>query len=940
MSQACQNTNNKILIILMLWTFSVTSHAAIPDRMNFQAYMTDASGSALNGSYSIQFTLYNDPTGGTVEWQESQIVNVNKGLLNVLLGDVNPVALPFDVQYYLGVKVDDDPEMSPRYKLANAPYTFRAAEANAVTPDAITGAMIQDGAITLSKLENTCNEGDFLMQTGTGWQCSSACVPDTETCDGQDNDCDGLVDEDFPTFGQPCSVGSGACDASGFLACSADGATLECSATAGNPAVEICDGIDNDCDGISDNNLAAVLCVEQLGVCAGASQTCTGISGYVCDTSIIPDYEATESSCDGNDNDCDGVVDNNLLPPLCPQQQGICAGSTQICTGGTGWAACDYSSVSGYEAVEISCDNLDNDCDGTVDEGWLNGGKYNLDTACGNCATDCTAIFNQPHTQGACDSVPPQPVCIMACDAGFFDLNAVPNDGCEFQLDSSAIYVSSTDPSASDAADCGSGPVATGGANFPCLSINVGIARAQANGKVSVLVADGLYHESVTIVDGISLYGGHRADTWERNAAASYTRITGNTAAGQHKKTIIAQNIMLATTIDGFIINGENNFNPMGNSYVLWLVDNTGFLIISNNNIIAGNGGQGSDGGSGSDGTNGGPGAAGQNTITTSTFSLSVCQSLSSTPGSGGNNGANTCGGQSVRGGSGAGAQCPDLNSQQSSGENGKSAPGGGAAGPGGSGGYDRFSSNCNSFSTAGFLAAGNDGSDGQAGTNGNAGSGCFNNLGLVNSHNWSGFSGNNGVDGMHGGGGGGGGAGGGADLTLNCSSVNDSLGGSGGGGGAGGCGGTGGGRGSAGGGSFGVFLSYTSPSFNFPIMTGNTITPGAGGTGGDGGFAGSSGQGGNAANGGAVSGPWAYAMGNGGPGGKGGSGGHGGGASGGCGGVSYGIYINNFSTPPGYATTNLFISGGAGGTGGTGGSSLGNSGIDGLAGSAVNTNF
>jgi len=75
----------------------------------------------------------------------------------------------------------------------------------------------------------------------------------------------------------------------------------------GNP--EICDGLDNDCSGVADDNLTAAPTTLQKGVCAGTLQTCTGAGGWIDDYSTIPGYETTETTCDGLDNDCDGVVD-------------------------------------------------------------------------------------------------------------------------------------------------------------------------------------------------------------------------------------------------------------------------------------------------------------------------------------------------------------------------------------------------------------------------------------------------------------------------------------------------------------------------------------------------------------------------------------------------------------------------------------------------------
>jgi hypothetical protein len=102
------------------------------------------------------------------------------------------------------------------------------------------------------------NDGDgYGSQCDPGSDCDDA--DDTvyegadELCDGVDNDCDDDIDEDFQV-GMPCTVGDGECQADGFLACAADGSGTMCDAMpTGDP--EVCDGEDNDCDGTIDNGV-------------------------------------------------------------------------------------------------------------------------------------------------------------------------------------------------------------------------------------------------------------------------------------------------------------------------------------------------------------------------------------------------------------------------------------------------------------------------------------------------------------------------------------------------------------------------------------------------------------------------------------------------------------------------------------------------------------
>ena len=109
--------------------------------------------------------------------------------------------------------------------------------------------------------------------------------PRAETCNGLDDNCNGATDEPFVDLGSPCTVGVGACAAQRAMkVCLGDGTGTTCNATPGSPAPETCDGMDNDCDGAIDegNPGGGGACTTgQPGVCAAGTDSCQR-GGLVC----------------------------------------------------------------------------------------------------------------------------------------------------------------------------------------------------------------------------------------------------------------------------------------------------------------------------------------------------------------------------------------------------------------------------------------------------------------------------------------------------------------------------------------------------------------------------------------------------------------------------------------------------------------------------------
>ena len=107
-----------------------------------------------------------------------------------------------------------------------------------------------------------------------------------EACDGKDNDCDGVVDEGFE-LGMACTAGLGVCERAGTLLCAADGTMEQCSASAGNGSAEVCDNLDNDCDGLVDEGLNCNMCIDDSNEPDNSSLTGTvvtsgSVTGQLC----------------------------------------------------------------------------------------------------------------------------------------------------------------------------------------------------------------------------------------------------------------------------------------------------------------------------------------------------------------------------------------------------------------------------------------------------------------------------------------------------------------------------------------------------------------------------------------------------------------------------------------------------------------------------------
>ncbi len=789
-----------------------------------------------------------------------------------------------------------------------------------------------------------------------------------EICDGLDNDCNGVVDDgatDMTTWYQDSdkdnygsAVTEDACSQpSGYTA---EGGDCDDTNRKVNPsATEVCNGIDDDCDGTIDGSGATGAATyykdadsDGYGNASVSSTACGAPAGYVSNASDCDDTNALANPsetelCNGYDDNCDGLTDDSTSADAVTyytdaDSDGYGATSGKACTPPAGSVSvsgdCNDADAAINPAATDTCDYVDNDCSGTADDSYRSGTKYVLSTDCGSCGNDCST-YSYDNASPYCDTTRTTPMCEYTCDSGYYDVNGNQADGCECHYTSAVdapfdgvdSNCDGTDGPPTDAiyvATSGS-PTGAGTTADPLDTIQGGIDLAEADGVAYVLVSEGTYTEDVTLVDGINVYGGYDSTYASRDIGTYTTRIDGTGATAENPATVMASGISGATIFEGFTVMGVAASGNGEASVAMWLEDCTDGLVVRSNHIEAGAGHDGKDGSNGSAGTSGSSGSTGTAATTGS------CSTLTG----GGTGGSNTCGGVSTAGGSGAATTCPATGVYEPTGSDG--VPAGGAGGAGACG-ATMYSGACSTVYVSSCWDRGTDASTGTDGSAGSGGTGASDQDGSVAAGYWVGEAGSAGASGVYGAGGGGGGTGSGVNVAASCGSMQ--FGGTGGGGGAGGCGGAAGSGGGAGGASIGLVLSYSAATTVFPVLDDNVIIGGNGGFGGDGGDGGKGGTGGLGGAGGVRETTYAWGAQPGGAGGEGGAGGGGGGAGGGAGGPSYAALAFGATPDATYltATSNTLSHGVAGskGRGGLGGDASAGDGVDGVDGTSGNQNW
>jgi hypothetical protein len=171
-----------VSILSLMLVYSASGQ--IPKMISYQGLLTDSVGTPRpDGTYSFTFRLYQTSSGGSALWTEQKTLQTQRGLFSTNLGDqvTFPGSLAFDRQYWLGIQVAANPEMTPRTAMTSSAYSMNSVRSDTarfalsapgqsfVDSARVTGTVTPNASLSIRGLSiGVANEGDRALRLLSG----------------------------------------------------------------------------------------------------------------------------------------------------------------------------------------------------------------------------------------------------------------------------------------------------------------------------------------------------------------------------------------------------------------------------------------------------------------------------------------------------------------------------------------------------------------------------------------------------------------------------------------------------------------------------------------------------------------------------------------------------------------------------------------------------